>query len=368
MTMAASVSSPRSLRLRLLRNVQPFSAPRWAVRLWADLRIGLVTGLGMVVFYMPRAYAAAGDMPLPIFWTMLVNVASGWSMMGFMTALLNRAASHVLVSLWARWGAVMAASLLLRALAPLSLQQLGHDEHLFELSASPQALLFELSWTTVLYVTLITFYLDRASTRRAAAQRLAALRSEQQLARRGLVEARLRVLQARIDPQLFFEMLGAVRDRYASDPAAAETLLEHLTEYLRAALPRLREAMSTVAQEVALARAYNDLLNAARAPRMALAVQVDAAASGLPFPAGVLLPLLQALRSSSGDAPGAVELWATHGPQAVRLRLQGSPGGNEPMVERVRETLVAVYDAQAMLTSRPGLGGSWVIEVEVPGE
>ena len=69
-----------------------------------------------------------------------------------------------------------------------------------------------------------------------------------QAARRRLVEAQLQAMQARVDPQMFFDTLDTVQRLYTSDPRRAEGLLDELIVFLRAALPRLRTASSTLAQ------------------------------------------------------------------------------------------------------------------------
>ena len=79
-----------------------------------------------------------------------------------------------------------------------------------------------------------------ASMRRKAAQREA---------RRRLAYAQLKAVQARIDPQLLFDMLDAVRRAYESEPERAERLLDELVAFLRAALPRLQDASSSVPRE-----------------------------------------------------------------------------------------------------------------------
>lgn len=358
----------RSGFLRRTRASQPPHRERVAALarlLWHDLRIGLLIGLGMIVVYLPRADAASSGMTLPVFMQMLVNIYSGWSAAGFLIVLLNRVASQVWAALWARMAFVLTISVLLRLAVPMPVQQVGFNSNLLALGASSTAFLLEVTWTTVLCAAITTAWLDRAARRRSAAQRLADLHRQQQRARRELVEARLRVLQARVDPQLFFDMLGAVRDHYASDPLAAEALLERLTVFLRAALPRLRTAMSTVRQEVDLVAAYADMRQAAGFSSTLLSAVVEPAAAEGAFPAGVLLPLIEALLHGLAGAPGRIELEATRAPRALRLRLQGAIGTPVPEIERVRGTLAAVYADQAVLSVRLGLAGTWVIEVEV---
>jgi hypothetical protein len=76
-----------------------------------------------------------------------------------------------------------------------------------------------------------------------------------------LDEARLQALQRQVDPALLLDSMGELEKRYRNDPDGAERLLETLVEFLRCAMPGLREPVSTVDTELRLARAYVRLQN-----------------------------------------------------------------------------------------------------------
>ena len=71
-----------------------------------------------------------------------------------------------------------------------------------------------------------------------------------------LDEARLQALQRQVDPALLLSSMGELEKRYRNEPDGAERLLETLVEFLRCAMPGLREPVSTVDTELRLARAY----------------------------------------------------------------------------------------------------------------
>ena len=98
-------------------------------------------------------------------------------------------------------------------------------------------------------------HLQHSRAHAVAAERLDAAKAAQREARRRLAYGQLKAVQARIDPQLLFDMLDAVRRAYESDPVRAEHLLDELVAFLRAALPRLQDASSTVPREAETARA-----------------------------------------------------------------------------------------------------------------
>jgi hypothetical protein len=83
------------------------------------------------------------------------------------------------------------------------------------------------------------------------AEQVRALRARQEEA-----EARLQSLQAQIEPHFLFNTLAHVQRFHATDPAQGQAMLRSLIEYMEAALPRMREPLGTLADELALVRAY----------------------------------------------------------------------------------------------------------------
>jgi len=113
------------------------------------------------------------------------------------------------------------------------------------------------SFTFALIPAILFFaHLLRSRRHEEAVARLAVAQAEQRDAGRRIVHSRLHALQARTEPRLLFELLDAVRRSYSVDPLQAEQLLDELTSFLRAALPRVREPWSSVAREVGLAQHY----------------------------------------------------------------------------------------------------------------
>lgn len=206
-------------------------------------------------------------------------------------------------------------------------------------------------------------HLRRSWSHEAAAARLATAQRAQREVRRRTVQARLQAVQARIDPQLLFEMLEAVRLAYVTDAQRAERLLDELIAFLRASLPRLRTSSSSVAGEADLAGSYARLRSLAGSADCPLAVDV-AAAMHSRFPPGVLLPLLDdALRSRAG--PCALSASRSGGDCCVALTLPVRPA--QAPLQRVRLLLADVYGAAATLAVEERAGAA-CITVSVPHE
>ena len=180
-----------------------------------------------------------------------------------------------------------------------------------------------------------------------AARRVATAQQAQREARRGLAEAGLKAMQARIDPQLLFDMLEAVRRAYETDPARAEDLLDQLVAFLRAALPRLQEASSSVAREAETLRACVRMhALAAAAGHAALTLRIDSEALHARFPPGVLLPLLD---DAMKLCVGACALSAVRVGERSRIDLELPARPSQPTLARVATVLRDLYGDAASL-------------------
>ncbi|MGH8265207.1 MAG: histidine kinase, partial [Steroidobacteraceae bacterium] len=73
---------------------------------------------------------------------------------------------------------------------------------------------------------------------------------------RNALDARLRLLQAQVEPHFLFNTLANVQELVDARSPQASNVLRSLIAYLRAAIPRLHEATTTLGQEMQLVRAY----------------------------------------------------------------------------------------------------------------
>ncbi|MFT3820574.1 MAG: histidine kinase [Rubrivivax sp.] len=107
------------------------------------------------------------------------------------------------------------------------------------------------------------------------------------------VDARLALLQAQIEPHFLFNTLANVQALVeAGSPRAAE-LLKSLIAYLRAALPRLHEGPATLGQELALVRAYLELMRMRMPDRLRFSIDADEDLLQRPLPPMALLTLVE---------------------------------------------------------------------------
>jgi len=194
--------------------------------------------------------------------------------------------------------------------------------------------------------------------------RLAAAQAAHLESRRRAAQMRLQAVQARVDPNLLFDMLESVKRCYEEDASRAEQLLDELIAFLRAALPRLRCASSSVASEAELARAYAQLRALAGAAEVSMTLDVSREAMNAQFPPGVLLPLLDdALRKRGGGCDLAV---TRHRDECrVVLGLPARP--SEAALDRARALLGELYGASATLAIGTSAGAA-TTSIMVPFE
>jgi signal transduction histidine kinase len=110
---------------------------------------------------------------------------------------------------------------------------------------------------------------------------------------RELLDARLRILHAQIEPHFLFNTLANVEALVAAGSPNAAPVLRHLIAYLRAAMPRLHDADATLQTELQLVRSYLELMQLRMPDRLQFTVTEPARAAKLRFPPMALLTLVE---------------------------------------------------------------------------
>jgi sensor histidine kinase YesM len=126
-----------------------------------------------------------------------------------------------------------------------------------------------------------------------AARQALAFELERSEFERQALEARLRLLQAQVEPHFLFNTLANVRELVDAGSAQASSVLGSLIGYLRAAVPRLHEPASTLAQELELVRSYLEVMHMRMPDRLQFSLHADDAALALKLPPMSLLTLVE---------------------------------------------------------------------------
>jgi LytS/YehU family sensor histidine kinase len=109
----------------------------------------------------------------------------------------------------------------------------------------------------------------------------------------------------------------------ANSPRAAD-VLRSLIAYLRAAMPRLHDESPTLGNELALVRAYLELMQMRMPDRLAFDIRVEPELLALRFPPMALLTLVEnAVRHGidPGEEGGRIDVSAGREAAEVRLRV-----------------------------------------------
>jgi sensor histidine kinase YesM len=141
----------------------------------------------------------------------------------------------------------------------------------------------------------LTITLSAQLREREARERSQALAFELERSRleKQAVDARLALLQAQIEPHFLFNTLANVQALVEAGSPRAPALLQSLIDYLRAAMPRLHAREPQLADELALVRAYLELMQMRMPDRLSFSIDVDATLATRPFPPMALLTLVE---------------------------------------------------------------------------
>ena len=143
---------------------------------------------------------------------------------------------------------------------------------------------------TAVIIRLVLFAGERRIERETQAAR-----QQEQIAAAGrmLAEARLRALQAQIEPHFLYNTLANVVSLIDTQPAQARRMLERFIDYLRASLAASRAESATLGGELDLVRAYLDVLGVRMGARLRYRIEADSDTRQLPIAPMLLQPLVE---------------------------------------------------------------------------
>ncbi|MBK6981914.1 MAG: histidine kinase [Betaproteobacteria bacterium] len=224
----------------------------------------------------------------------------------------------------------------------------------------------------------VWIYYNREREARQAAE-LARAQAERAQLEKNVLEARLALMQAQVEPHFLFNTLANVQHLVETDPASASGMLESLIQYLRAALPQMREDATTVGREVDMARAFLDIHRIRMGSRLEYVLEVPDAVRGRPFPPMMLISLVENAIKHGVDPCcecGTVTIRAAE--EGGRLRVSVADTGEGISVKQgtgvglsnIRERLKTLYGAGARLVIEENAprGVVAAIEVDLPAQ
>ena len=190
-----------------------------------------------------------------------------------------------------------------------------------------------------------------------------------------MVQARLSALQAQIEPHFLFNTLANVKRLYETAPQRGREMLVSLIDYLRAALPSMRQTGSTLKRELELARAYLTILQMRMGERLRFTIDAEPALLDAEVPPLVLGTLIEnAIKHGLSPLPegGGIAIRAQGDGGQIRIEVRdngrGFTGhaGSGVGLANIRSRLAALYGAGAGLELRANAPHGVIAAVVLP--
>ncbi len=206
--------------------------------------------------------------------------------------------------------------------------------------------------------------------------------AEREAVERQLVQARLQVLQAQVEPHFLFNTLGAVDYLIETDPPRAARMQKALITYLRGALPQMRQESSTLGRELRLIRSYLELIKMRIEERLEVEIAVPEDLEAAEFPPMMLQSVVEnAIKHGIEPKPegGRVsvkagvqngQLWVEVSDTGVGLPdgelLEGPTSGTGLGLQNMRERLAMLYPGKSRLMLRSDPSTGTVVKITIP--
>jgi len=195
--------------------------------------------------------------------------------------------------------------------------------------------------------------------------------------KRQLVEAQLKMMQAQVEPHFLFNTLASVDYLIETDPPTASKMQKNLIQYLRAALPQMREGSTTLGKEIQLCRSYLEILRFRMEDRLRYSVTVPQGLLSAQFPPMMLQSLVEnSIKHGLEPKPegGSITISADIANGRLRVTVAdtglgfaaAATAGSGVGLSNVRERLAALYGGSARLSVEANAVAGTIVTIEVP--
>ena len=185
---------------------------------------------------------------------------------------------------------------------------------------------------------------------------------------RQAIDARLHLLQAQVAPHFLFNTLANVQALVDAGSPQAAAVLRSLVAYLRAAVPRINEPVTTIGQELQLVQAYLELMHMRMPDRLRFTVNAEPSTLSLRCPPMTILTLVEnSVRHGidPSEVGGTIEIRVERRQDrclvsvidsgvGLRLATRGLGTGLATLRERLK--LVFGDEAELRVTAQPSQG------------
>lgn len=171
-------------------------------------------------------------------------------------------------------------------------------------------------------------------------------------------EAKFQALQARIRPHFLFNSMNTIAHLTRSDPEMAESVVENLADLFRATLGD-SDKMSTLGQEIELAKGYLNIESMRLGKRLQIQWTLDDSLMPVTIPSMILQPLLEnavyhgieptakggLIQVTTRRDKGNIHLQISNTLEDSSQKIQRK--GNRMAQENIRQRLLSVYGDKA---------------------
>jgi hypothetical protein len=235
-----------------------------------------------------------------------------------------------------------------------------------------------MGFITLLIVTGIIVKVVLGGKKKAETRaKVATATAAEESLKRQLVEAQLKMMQAQVEPHFLFNTLASVDYLIETDPRTASKMQKNLIQYLRAALPQMREGSTTLGKEVQLCRAFLEILKFRMEDRLQYTVIVPQGLQSAQFPPMMLQSLVEnsikhglepkpeggSLTISADIANGRLRVTVADTGLGFAVAVQPGTGVG---LANVRERLAALYGGAARLDIEANSPTGTIVTIEVP--
>lgn len=204
----------------------------------------------------------------------------------------------------------------------------------------------------------------------------ATTRADVEALERRLLEAQMAALQAQIEPHFLFNTLALIGQLIETDPPKAAKIHASLIQYLRAAMPQMREkGGGKLGQQIDLSLAYLKIMQARMGDRLSVSVDVPGDLTYAEFPSMMLQTLVENSIKHGLEpkvAGGHINIKALIIENDLQVEVSDDGAGFDMHADdgiglsNIRERLNMLYGAKAQLIVEVPQDGGTKVSIRIP--
>ncbi len=205
-----------------------------------------------------------------------------------------------------------------------------------------------------------------------------ARQAQQERMRRQLADARLKLMQAQVEPHFLFNTLASVQQLAEHKAPEAAQLTAQLITFLRAGLASLREDTTTLAREFKTIDAYLTIMKTRMQDRLQFELDLPDALNDIIMPPAMLISLVEnAIKHGLEPHPDGGKISVMARLEDARLRLtvsdtgsgfaqSASTAGGGVGLDNIRQRLRALFAHNARLIVAENVPHGFVAIIDIP--